>query len=58
VLGQPGHTQIAAGLAAADAMVDRIAGHSRRQGRAMPRAVRAHLPAAAAIPPPPLMRRR
>jgi len=36
VLGQPGHDQIAAGLAAADAMVDRIAGHSRRQERAMP----------------------
>ena len=31
VLGQPGHNQIAAGLAAADAMVDRIAG-----GRAAP----------------------
>jgi len=30
VLGQPGHDQIAAGLAAADAMVDRIAGHSAR----------------------------
>ena len=28
VLGQPGHDQIAAGLAAADAMVDRIAGHT------------------------------
>jgi D-alanyl-D-alanine carboxypeptidase (penicillin-binding protein 5/6) len=28
VLGQPGHDQIAAGLAAADAMVDRIAPHS------------------------------
>jgi serine-type D-Ala-D-Ala carboxypeptidase (penicillin-binding protein 5/6) len=27
VLGQPGHNQIAAGLAAADAMVDSIAGH-------------------------------
>ena len=27
VLGQPGHDQIAAGLAAADAMVDRIASH-------------------------------
>src|SRR5512133_2591427 len=27
VLGQPGHNQIAAALAAADAMVDRIAGH-------------------------------
>jgi serine-type D-Ala-D-Ala carboxypeptidase (penicillin-binding protein 5/6) len=36
VLGQPGHDQIAAGLAAADAMVDRIAGQSRRQVRAMP----------------------
>jgi D-alanyl-D-alanine carboxypeptidase (penicillin-binding protein 5/6) len=36
VLGQPGHDQIAAGLAAADAMVDRIAGHSRREVRAMP----------------------
>ena len=32
VLGQPGHDQIAAGLAAADAMVDRIAGHSRQYG--------------------------
>lgn len=31
VLGQPGNDQIAAGLAAADAMVDRIAGHSQRQ---------------------------
>ena len=29
VLGQPGHDQIAAGLAAADAMVDGIAGHLR-----------------------------
>jgi serine-type D-Ala-D-Ala carboxypeptidase (penicillin-binding protein 5/6) len=36
VLGQPGHDQIAAGLAAADAMVDRIAGPSRRRVRAMP----------------------
>jgi len=36
VLGQPGHNQIAAGLAAAEAIVDRIAGHSRRQVRAMP----------------------
>jgi len=36
VLGQPGHDQIAAGLAAADAMVDRIAGHSQRQVGAMP----------------------
>jgi D-alanyl-D-alanine carboxypeptidase (penicillin-binding protein 5/6) len=43
VLGQPGHDQIAAGLAAADAMVDRIAGH-----RAMPdlrqRTPRSHRP--------------
>jgi D-alanyl-D-alanine carboxypeptidase (penicillin-binding protein 5/6) len=31
VLGQPGHDRIAAGLEAADAMVDRIAGHSPRQ---------------------------
>ena len=30
VLGQPGHDRIVAGLAAADAMVDRIAGHSGR----------------------------
>jgi serine-type D-Ala-D-Ala carboxypeptidase (penicillin-binding protein 5/6) len=38
VLGQPGHNQIAAGLAAADAMVDRIASpvQARRQVRAMP----------------------
>ncbi len=31
VLGQPGHDKIAAGLAAADAMVDRIAGRSPRR---------------------------
>jgi serine-type D-Ala-D-Ala carboxypeptidase (penicillin-binding protein 5/6) len=36
VLDQPGDNQIAAGLAAADAMVERIAGHSRRQVRVMP----------------------
>jgi D-alanyl-D-alanine carboxypeptidase (penicillin-binding protein 5/6) len=30
VLGQPGHNRIAAGLVAADAMVDRIAGHPQR----------------------------
>ncbi len=36
VLGQPGHDRIAAGLLAADAMVDRIAGHSRRQMPATP----------------------
>jgi D-alanyl-D-alanine carboxypeptidase (penicillin-binding protein 5/6) len=32
VLGQPGHNQIAAGLAAADAMVDRIAGSDGGRG--------------------------
>jgi serine-type D-Ala-D-Ala carboxypeptidase (penicillin-binding protein 5/6) len=36
VLGQPGHDRIAAGLAAADAMVDRIAGHSRQHVPVMP----------------------
>jgi serine-type D-Ala-D-Ala carboxypeptidase (penicillin-binding protein 5/6) len=36
VLGQPGYDQIAAGLAAADDMVDRIAGRSLRQVPAMP----------------------
>jgi D-alanyl-D-alanine carboxypeptidase (penicillin-binding protein 5/6) len=36
VLGQTGDDRIAAGLAAAGAMVDRIAGHSRREVRAMP----------------------
>jgi hypothetical protein len=36
VLGQPGHDKIAAGLAAAGAMVDRIADHSRREVPAMP----------------------
>jgi serine-type D-Ala-D-Ala carboxypeptidase (penicillin-binding protein 5/6) len=36
VLGQPGHDQIAAALAAADAVVDRIAGHSRRRVPAGP----------------------
>jgi len=35
-LGQPGRNQIAAGLAAADAVVDRIAGQSPRRLRAMP----------------------
>ena len=33
VLGQPGHNQIAAGLAAADAMVDRIAGQPLQHRR-------------------------
>ena len=36
VLGQPGDDQAAAGLAAADAIVNRIAGDSRRQVRVMP----------------------
>ncbi len=36
VLGQPGHDQIAAGLAAADAMVDRIAGPARPRVGATP----------------------
>jgi len=36
VFGQPGDDQIAAGLAAAGAMVDRIAGQSRRRVPAMP----------------------
>jgi D-alanyl-D-alanine carboxypeptidase (penicillin-binding protein 5/6) len=36
VLGQPGHDQIVAGLEAADAMVNRIAGHSPRQILPMP----------------------
>ena len=36
VLGQPGHDQITAGLAAADAMVNRIAGHARRRVRPLP----------------------
>jgi D-alanyl-D-alanine carboxypeptidase (penicillin-binding protein 5/6) len=36
VLGQSGHNQVAGGLAAADAMVDRIAGHRQRQVPALP----------------------
>ncbi len=36
VLGQPGHDQIDAGLAAADAMVDRIAGGSHRRPPPIP----------------------
>jgi D-alanyl-D-alanine carboxypeptidase (penicillin-binding protein 5/6) len=43
VLGQPGHDQLAAGLWAADAMVDRIAGRRQRQVRDLPE-----------LPPPPL----
>jgi len=41
VLGQPDHNQIAAGLAAAEAMVDRIAGRSWRQAtQEPPRSIR------------------
>jgi len=36
VLGQPGHDQIAAALAAANAMVERIAGRTRHQVPALP----------------------
>jgi hypothetical protein len=36
VLDQPGRDGIAAGLAAAAVMVDRIAGHSRRPVGALP----------------------
>jgi D-alanyl-D-alanine carboxypeptidase (penicillin-binding protein 5/6) len=50
VLGVPGHDRIAAGLAAADLMVDRIAGHQTMRDRP-------HLPPEPAAPPP-LMRRR
>ena len=49
VLGQPGHDRIEAGLAAADAMVDRIAGGPQRGLRAMP-AVRQPPPAQGATP--------
>jgi serine-type D-Ala-D-Ala carboxypeptidase (penicillin-binding protein 5/6) len=53
VLGQPGYNQVAAGLAAADAMVDRIAGHRATPDlqqrtpapRAAPRSHRSPLPA-------------
>jgi D-alanyl-D-alanine carboxypeptidase (penicillin-binding protein 5/6) len=36
VLGQPGRDQVSAALAAADAMVDRIAGHTERHAPALP----------------------
>jgi D-alanyl-D-alanine carboxypeptidase (penicillin-binding protein 5/6) len=36
VLGQPGRDQVSEALAAADAMVDRIAGHAERQVPALP----------------------
>jgi D-alanyl-D-alanine carboxypeptidase (penicillin-binding protein 5/6) len=45
VLGQPGDDQVAAGLAAAEAMVDRIAGH-----RAAPDLQQRTLPAPTALP--------
>jgi D-alanyl-D-alanine carboxypeptidase (penicillin-binding protein 5/6) len=57
VLGQPGHDRIAAGLAAADAMVDRIAGDSRSQVRVMPDLPQRTLAPAAATAPPPLTSR-
>jgi D-alanyl-D-alanine carboxypeptidase (penicillin-binding protein 5/6) len=47
VLGQPGHDRIAAGLAAAAAMVDRIAGQRAVPGlqqRPLPPAARVRLP--------------
>jgi D-alanyl-D-alanine carboxypeptidase (penicillin-binding protein 5/6) len=52
VLGQPGHDQIAAGLAAADAMVDRIAGQRLNTSRnsLRSRAVRDRRPALAPAP--------
>jgi D-alanyl-D-alanine carboxypeptidase (penicillin-binding protein 5/6) len=49
VLGQPGHDRIAAGLAAADAMVDRIAGHPRSRGTGLP-GLRKRAPTT--LPPP------
>ncbi|MDQ3880539.1 MAG: D-alanyl-D-alanine carboxypeptidase [Chloroflexota bacterium] len=52
VLGQPGHNKIAAGLAAADAMVDRIAGHSRRREPGLP-GLRQPAPAPPAASPNP-----
>jgi D-alanyl-D-alanine carboxypeptidase (penicillin-binding protein 5/6) len=45
VLGQPGHDQIAAALAAADEMVDRITGRSRRQAPPIPDRPQPTLPA-------------
>jgi D-alanyl-D-alanine carboxypeptidase (penicillin-binding protein 5/6) len=50
VLGQPGHDQITAGLAAADAMVNRIAGHARRQVRPLP-GLQKQTPAPGIAPP-------
>jgi D-alanyl-D-alanine carboxypeptidase (penicillin-binding protein 5/6) len=48
VLGQPG--QVEAGLAAADAMVDRVTGHSRRGGPGLP-GLRRRAPAPPAASP-------
>jgi D-alanyl-D-alanine carboxypeptidase (penicillin-binding protein 5/6) len=48
VLGQPG--QVEAGLAAADAMVDRVTGHSRRGGPGLP-SLRQRAPAPPAASP-------
>jgi serine-type D-Ala-D-Ala carboxypeptidase (penicillin-binding protein 5/6) len=50
VLGQPGHDQIAAGLATADVMVDRIAGSSQRRVPAMPGLEQRALPLRQASP--------
>jgi D-alanyl-D-alanine carboxypeptidase (penicillin-binding protein 5/6) len=60
VLSQPGHNQIAAGLAAADAMVDRIAGHRAvldleqrtLAPRTAPRSHRSRLPSQTGRRPP------
>jgi D-alanyl-D-alanine carboxypeptidase (penicillin-binding protein 5/6) len=52
VLGQPGGDGVAAGLAAANAMVDRIAGHSLRQVPAMPDLRQRTLAPGAAQSPP------
>jgi D-alanyl-D-alanine carboxypeptidase (penicillin-binding protein 5/6) len=49
VLGQPGDDRIAAGLAAADAMVDRIAGRSPRQASTIPE-LRQRVPAPGSAP--------
>jgi serine-type D-Ala-D-Ala carboxypeptidase (penicillin-binding protein 5/6) len=50
VLGQPGDSQVAGGLAAADAMVERIAGHSHRRIRALPDPAQRALAPGTALP--------
>jgi D-alanyl-D-alanine carboxypeptidase (penicillin-binding protein 5/6) len=50
VLGQPGDNDVAGGLVAADAMVERITGHSRRRVRALPDP--AQRPMASGVAPP------